>query len=455
MRRLIISLCCFFVLISPVLARASAKDDYEDAYKIYLAGGACMAAYSDRYGQLTNKYLEQDGWQIEKFSLGGETVDARFLLAQKQSDDGKHIYILAFVGTENDKDMKANLKVKKIYFAGSNIEDFSYYAAKQGMPATAPKVHRGFHEFVQVGLKATTQDSEGNPRYLTDALVANSDRKVLLVGHSRGGAAAILAGARLISMGVKPEQIEIITFGAPAVGNDAFADAFSPVLNLTRVVISGDPVTGALQSLVGGYKQFGRELRWEMPTVAHNPHEMATYTDLAIKNYYDKREQAVKMGYIVLPRSATMPETPWGKVYIAPIKNNLPDALSKEFWYIKQSLSDEYRKVIPGYVIADDESNDKLLKRAADAGCRWLLVSEVGGYRQKDERNVYYISLTQVVYNVDTGKLFKAAAYSTGTYNLTPLTAFMHVNKSMNYDWLIVNSGSVLTTTGDRLYNGL
>lgn len=436
MRRLIILACCFFILITPGFVYAGVKEDYEQAYKFFVAGGACMAAYSDRYGQLANKYLERDGWQIERFAQGGDTVDARFLLAKKQFDDGEQMYVLAFVGTENDKDMQANLKVEKVYFAGSSLEEFAFYAAKLGMPTTLPKVHRGFHEFVQVGLKATTQDADGNSRNLADVLVANSERKVFLVGHSRGGAAATLAGARLISMGVKPEQIEIITFGAPAVGNDAFAAIFSPTLNLTRLVISGDPVTGVLQALVGGYKQFGREVLWDMPSVAHNPHEITTYADVALKNYYDKREQAAQAGLVTLPTSATVPGTPWGKVYVAPIKNSLPNTLNKEFWYIKQSLLDEYRKVIPDYVIADDTGTDKSLKRAADAGCRWLLVPEVVGYRQKEERNVYYIALTQAVYNVETGKLIKAAAFSTGTYNLTPLTAFIHVNKSMTYDWL-------------------
>lgn len=425
-----------FILATPCFSRAAAKEDYEQAYKIYVAAGACMAAYSDRYGQLANKYLERDGWQIERFAHGSNGVDARFLLAKKQSDDGQQMYVLAFVGTENDKDMKANMEFSKVYFAGSNLEEFAYYAAQKGMPATAPKVHRGFHEFVQAGLAVSTQDADGKTRYLTDVLVKNSDRKILIVGHSRGGAAATLAAARLISMGVKPEQIEIITFGAPAVGNAAFAASFNTKLDLTRVVVSGDPVTGVLQTLVGGYKQFGREVLWEMPSVAHTPHEMATYADLAIKNYYKEREKATQAGLNTTPQTTIATRNSFGRVYIAPIKNDLPGYLQEEYWYIRQALLDEYRKTIPDYVIAEEIKGDQLLKEAAESGCKWVVAAAVGGYRDKTEQNVYYITFSQAAYNVETGKLVKAATFSTGTYNLTPLTAFIHATKSMVYDWM-------------------
>ena len=125
------------------------------------------------------------------------------------------MYILAFAGTESVIGMRANLLVDKVYFAGGNLDEFAVYAAKQDVPTAEPKVHRGFHEFVQAGLTVKVQDDDGDSKTLAEMLLANKERKVYLVGHSRGGAAATLSGARLISMGVNPEQIEIITFGAP------------------------------------------------------------------------------------------------------------------------------------------------------------------------------------------------------------------------------------------------
>ncbi len=435
--RLFIITCFCFVLMTHVQCSAGVKEDYEQAYKVYIAAGACMAAYSDRYGQLVNKYLERDGWQIERFEKAGDSVDARFLLARKQAEDGSQMYVLALVGTENGKDMKANFEVEKVYFAGSNVEEFAINAAKIGVPSTEPKVHRGFNEFVQAGLLVKGQDTDGQVKYLSEMLLINKERKIYLVGHSRGGAAATLTGARLISMGVRPEQIEIISFGAPAVGNEAFANRFAPIMNVTRVVISGDPVTGVLQTIVGGYRQFGREIIWEAPITADNPHSMTGYADVAMKKYYDMREKAVQAGLIQLPTCTVGTGGSMGKVYIAPLINHLPTDLAKEFPYIKQVLFDEYRQLLPGYSFDDDSAFDQSREKALKKGCKWLIVPEVSGHRLKEKQNVYYISLSQVIYDVNTGAIIKAADFSTGTYNLTPLEAFIHVTKDMSYDWLI------------------
>lgn len=424
--KIILLVSLIMYLVSP--AYAGVKEDYEQAYELSVAAGACMAAYSDRYGTLVNRYLEEDGWKIDHFTQTDGKIDTRFLLAKKRLSDGQQMYVLAFVGTENVKDMHVDLKVDKVYFAGSNLEEFEINAEKSNIPATEPKVHRGFHEFVQIGMKTKTLDTNGESKYLTELLLKNKDRKIYIVGHSLGGAAATLTGARLLCMGVKPEQIEIITFGAPAVGNAAFAAKFTPLLNLTRVTISGDPVTGILQTLVGGYKQFGQKIEWDMPATTEQPHKITEYTDLVLKNYYDKRQLALQAG--VLP---PLPSTNGTKdsVYVAPLQNDLPAALAKEHWYMQQALWDEYRKTLPSYILGDEHASDSLRERAAAAGSKWLVIPEVSSYKLKQERNVCYISLTQTVYNVATGAIVNMADFSTGTYNLTPLEAVLHDFRSI------------------------
>lgn len=429
MRRLTVVICCVMALIAPGIGHAGDKEEYDQAYKLYMAVGACMAAYSDRYGSLASRYLEQDGWQVDNYHQVGDGVDARFVLAKKQMGDGQPMYVLAFVGTENAKDMQANLKVEKVYFAGSTLEEFAANAAKQGVPPAEPKVHRGFHEFVQAGLTAKTVDGSREAKYLTDMLLENKDRKIYIVGHSRGGAAATIAGARLISMGVGPEQIEIITFGAPAVGNEVFAAQFDSVLHLTRVVISGDPVTGVLQTLVGGYKQFGREILWEAPDAFDRPHELFEYADLVIKNYYNKRQQAVQAG--VIPAPACTGKLGGIGVYVAPLKNSLPPSLAKEFWYFQQVLWDDYRKVLPVYLLGDEKVTGNLRKKAAVAGAKWLVVPEVEGHRAKDEKNVYYITFSQTLYDVTSGSVVNYTSSTSGTFNLTPMEAFIHGSKGV------------------------
>lgn len=429
MKQKIMLLMSVVMYLLTVVGYAGVREEYEEASKLYEAAGACMAAYSDRYGILVNRYLEQDGWKIEHYTQGPGSLDVRFLQAEKRLSNGEHMHVLAIVGTENVKHLKIDLKVDKVYFAGSNLEEFATNAAKGGS-ATDPKVHRGFHEFVQTGLMAKTIDRNGKSKYLTDILLENKDHKVYLVGHSLGGAAATLAGARLISMGVRPEQIKIITFGAPTVGNAAFAAQFEPLLNLTRVVISGDPVTGILQGFGGRYKQFGREIKWNKPVNTDQPHQLTQYADLAIKNYYDKRQRAIEEEVL---QPMTFKSGNEAVYYVAPLTNKLPEALGGEYRYMQQAVWDEYRKILPSYVLSDDVSEDSW-KSAVAAGCELLVIPEVSAYRLKQERNVYYIALNQTIYDIATERVVQMASFSTGTSKLTPLEAVIHDFRGINGD---------------------
>jgi hypothetical protein len=230
-------------------------------------------------------------------------------------------------------------------------------------------------------------------------------------------------------VGISPEQLEVITFGAPAVGNDAFAAKFSPTLHLTRVVNSGDMITGVLQTLVYGYRQFGREIKWRPPDTVDDAHQLIGYIDSAIKNYYDKRRLAVAAGMQLPIQSADKQKNP-GRVYIAPLSNNLPADLAEDFLYMQEALQDEYQQTLPDYVTANARVDWR--EPASASGCRWAIVSDVSAMRVKQEKNTYYITLTQTVYDVTTGTVAATATFSTATYNLTPMEAFIHTFKGMH-----------------------
>lgn len=442
MKKLVLLLLSLMLWWNPVFAYASPKEDYEEAYKLYIAAGASVAAYSDRIGQSANRYLEQDGWQIDHYIQPQDHTGARFLVAKKDCGNGTLLYVLAIVGTESNGDIRTNLKVDKVYFAGTNLEEFATNAAKKDVPSTEPKVHRGFNEFVQAGPSAILENAHQAPLFFPAVLLADKNCKLYLTGHSLGGAAATLAGARLLSTGVSPEQVEVITFGAPAVGNAAFAAKFEPILHLTRVVNSGDPVTGVLQTLVGGYKQFGQKIKWNPPDTVDDPHKLTGYLDSALKNYYDKRHQAVQ-AKIELPPPAAVKQAASGRVYIVPLQNNLPAGLTADFWYMQEALNEDYRQRLPDYVTADAQAASTTWREAATASrCRWAILSEVSASRVKQEKNTYYITVNQTIYNVATGAVTDTATFSTGTYNLTPLEAFIHVFKEMSAhqnNWLLKN----------------
>ena len=409
----------------PVTGYAGAKEDYDEAYKIYLTAGASAAAYSGRLGELASRYLEQDDWQIDHYVQAQGHTGARYLVARNKDIP---YYIVAIVGTENKKDMKTDLKVGKVYFAGSNAEEFAVNAAKQDIPDTEPKVHKGFNEFVQAGLSAVLRNPRQASLSIPDLLRTDKPHKLLLTGHSLGGAAATLAGARLLSSGVSPEQLEVITFGAPAVGNAAFAAKYQPSLPLTRVVHSGDPVTGILQTLVGGYRQFGREITWNPGADVRDAHQLTGYMDSALKNYYDKRRLAVEAG-LKLPVHPA--EARKQRVYVLPLANQLPANLSAEFWYMQEALQDVYQNALPNYVTADTRT-ESWRQAASTADCRWAIVSEVSASRVKEQKSTYYITVHQTVYDTQTGAVAGTAIFSTGTYSLTPLEAFIHACRGIS-----------------------
>lgn len=424
MRRLMSVVFVLILVYVPVTVQADAREAYQEAYKIYVCAAASMAAYDDRIGELATRYLQEDGWKIDRYVQAQGSSGARFVVAQKEPVDSEPLYILAIVGTENKADVKADLTVDKVYFAGSSREEFIRNAEKQGIPNSEPKVHRGFNAFVQAASNAVLSTGQQSRLSLSDLLLTNKAGKLYLTGHSLGGAAATLAGARLISMGVNPEQIEAITFGAPAVGNAAFAAKYEPVLPLTRVVQSGDPVTGVLQGLVRGYKQFGREIKWSTPAGAGDAHRLSVYLDSAIKNYYDERRKLAET-LEILPGAVTANTGSQDGVYIAPLKNSLPEVLTPEYGYMREALEDEYRKQLPGYPLKG-EGDVAAWENAAEAGCRWAIFSEVSATRLRKEENTYYITFTLVVYDLVKGGVADTAVFSTNTHNLTPLEAFIH-----------------------------
>lgn len=85
--------------------------------------------------------------------------------------------------------------------------------------APGAQIHDGFSE----ALNSLWDDILPVVRNL---VAASGDSNLILTGHSKGGAMAVLAGARF-SVTESPETTcQIVTFGAPKVGDQVFADFF-------------------------------------------------------------------------------------------------------------------------------------------------------------------------------------------------------------------------------------
>ncbi|XP_020094955.1 phospholipase A1-Ibeta2, chloroplastic [Ananas comosus] len=96
-------------------------------------------------------------------------------------------------------------------------------------------------------------------------LYEGEELSITVVGHSLGGALALLAADELRACAPRVPPIAVLSFGGPRVGDAAFADRLRRAggVNVLRVVNAGDVVTrvpGAFAS-GRGYEHVGAELR--------------------------------------------------------------------------------------------------------------------------------------------------------------------------------------------------
>ena len=428
---LVLLLC----LLAPLQAAAGTLEEYTEARKHFLATAASMAAYSNRPASLVTEGFAQQGWQIVKREQVGNNADIQFILAwDTNAPAGRNQYLLAVAGTESGLDKKVDLRVKKVYFAGSTLEEFAANAAEKDVPPDAPMVHEGFNQVAQLLLSMeaipSQGDKAGKPKLLTAFLQENPADKVFLVGHSLGGAVVMLGAARLMDMGVRPEQIEVVAFGAPTVGNEAFVQRYDGKFPLTRIEVQGDPVPMALRKVFGGFRHFGTVIDWPASQALQGyfKHNMTVYLDLALKKYYTARRKALAEG--VLPVVKPIPGKP--RLYVAAPKNSLPEALQEEFVFMREALLEKYEQLLPGFVLDAGPSYDgTTLEKAAAAGCDLLAVPEIQAVKLKNEDNAYYVTLVHAVYRVSDRQAVSLNTYGSSTKVLTPLEALLHGSSAM------------------------
>ncbi|GJN85235.1 lipase [Purpureocillium lilacinum] len=111
------------------------------------------------------------------------------------------------------------------------------------------KVHTGF-------AKAWEEIADAATRGINAARSSHRDYKVVIAGHSLGGAVATLAGAYLRRQGI---AADVYTFGSPRVGNDHFANWMtSQPGGQWRVTHRDDPVP-RLPPIFFGYRHISPE----------------------------------------------------------------------------------------------------------------------------------------------------------------------------------------------------
>jgi hypothetical protein len=168
---------------------------------------------------------------------------------------------------------------------------------------------------------------------------------------------------------------------------------------------------------------------------------MTLYLDVAMKNYYKKRQEAVTAGAISFSRQS-LPQDKEGKLaYIVPLKNNLPSELSDEFAFMQEAITDTYQDKVPCYYLAEKGlggAGD--LKAAAALNCRLVIAPSVYAYKQKHKTDEYTIVLEQTIYEVASGAVAGMEIFTSTTRNMTPLESFVHNTVNLGQEsteWLV------------------
>ena len=432
MKQCIVRLICLAFCILWGSCAFAAPDNVQEARARVMSAAGCMASYEDRNGHLVESYLTAAGWEIDRYATVDGKVSAEFLIAKK-TDDGKERFLLAVAGTNDVRDVRLDLKMKQVPYGGSTIEEFGEVASRPLDKENdgEMRVHKGFDKLA-LHLLTVEVNTDKGLRSLVDILRENRDAHVYLTGHSLGGAAVTVLGARLSDLGILTEQIHIMTFGAPAVGNESFARRYEH-LPLTRITLKGDPIVIALQKVAGGYEQFGTEKKLDereksiLGLSAAN-HNITEYFDVVLKDYYDTL--GMRKGDVPYEASERASKEGEAKVYVTPIRAELDMKFDKDRAYMKMAFADTVRLHTDGFVLA--ESRDNAEENARKAGCRYLVTSTVRDIPMREEYNKHYIVYTHTIYDLKENTIVGIHSHSTDTRRMTAMESFI---RSAFYAW--------------------
>lgn len=431
MRHALATLLLPLVLVLGLLCPARAMAATGEQELELLSSLVAMASYSDELSLLAREWLAETGWEFQSQTTATSLAQGRYHLVTKEMPDGHRAVLLAFPGTENAKDAKVDLRTRSVPFGGSSVEEFRDVAQQDRHATSYPLVHKGFDDYTMTALFHNPVDLAGSGacetmgEHLAQELRAHPTEVLYLTGHSLGGAAAILTAARLSDMGVRPEQLRVITFGSPAVGNTAFARYYEKRMRLTRIVMDGDPVAAALQSLGTRYVQFGERVVWKQDrSSARFEHAMVVYLDRALRLYFSEDE--VGDGDMLESR----PLAARGGIFVAVPQLDLDPLVAGDDTADIRILQGAWQaRYAPCTVQSDGQRGadmDVLIAEARAAQCRYAVRQHVSVKRSRDEADTVRVVLETSVYDAQ-GTFITVVSKSTTDRRMTPLEAVAYL----------------------------
>ena len=411
----------------------------------YLCSLISLASYSDRIGLVARESLADNGWVLQPYHEDTEKVAAKYYFMKNDvSPEGGARYLVSVTGTSDLKDVKADLAMHKVPFAGSTPEEFQQAMERKEMSAVEPLAHGGFTRYTQTAFFSRRENGKTFGEAIVELLEKEPDAKLCITGHSLGGAVAVLFAARLMAMGVPTEQLDVVTFGAPAVGNRAFADKYID-MPLDRIAMTGDPIHAAIQSIDTSYTQFGSVQHWHRPRGSERfQHDMTGYADVALRRYFDfvteKRREEERFQEDGVPYEGDAVrardyfddknETPSVMLFA---DYALDDAIIDDVPYMRLAAFDILRRETGGLVasrtsfssLPGENKVAEAVRQARDMGCRYVLIQKYNSERMKNKRFGYKISLEEALYDA-RGNPLVLQSFTTNTDTMTPILAALY-----------------------------
>lgn len=423
MKKILAILMLLMLNLNIVLAQNSeiSETNLSETDIQYLSAWTSLAVYNDKFSLLARDILKNNGWNIRFYNEQIAKSDVKYLLADKKIND-KDIFFLSISGTSSWQDVKTDLAVEATVFQGHNIDEFLQSQNDKDLSETKALVHKGFLQYVQDGFFSPNSSGKILGLDLVEHLKMYPEDKIYITGHSLGGAVAELLTARLLDMGVNSNQIETITFGAPAVGNKTFVDIYEPKMNLTRITMKGDIVKNLAQIANERFVQFDTNEIWIVSELENDKfaHNMLLYFDRAIKNYYDSKEDIA-----LATQDIETCET-----YVAKPKYDFPNELQSEIKYMNLALEDKLLKEDEDCFVdfTDEEPQKNIFEKAKALNAKYVILYDFNAEKLKDSTSNkrYYICGSKYIYDID-GNLIKGFSATSDTKEMSVLQAVLYL----------------------------
>ena len=359
-----------------------------------------LISKDDHLGEAARHTLKTMGYDVSSVQLDSPKGNAEYNIITESDDSGVIRNKIIVMGGTPTLGQSANLMepAPVFYEGGDPFAEAATSTAKTKI--IEPRVHHGYD--LRVKSFFFTPDANGNivGNQLADELKQNPDMKLYITGHGDSGALATILGARLLNLSVPREQLEVITFGAPPVGNITFGTYYLHRLPLTRITMRTDAISSLLDKSSDDFVQYGEKKVWTpSKAMEASSRDMATYLDSALHIFFDKAA--------TYPAPAVK-ETDT-KIYVAPISFNLDSKLVPDQLYMDEALTDSLRQMYPGAVFTNDQGETvaQSLASAKRMGAKFVLVESVNADRTSyDRENIMRLSLSETIYNLDGSLVF-------------------------------------------------